>query len=128
VQATYAVDLKRIYLTGPSMGGFGAWALAVREPQRFAAVVPVAGGWDSEHDIVPRNICAIKAVPIWVFHGAQDDIVLPKKAELMINALKQQCGVDVRYTLYSDANHRESFARAYADPELYAWLFAQQLP
>jgi predicted peptidase len=127
VQATYPIDPKRIYLTGPSMGGFGAWAMLLRSPQRFAAVAPIAGGWDSERDIVPRNICAIKDVPIWVFHGAQDDIVLPKKAELMVNALKQ-CGVEVRYTLYPAANHRESFARAYDDPELYAWLFAQQLP
>ena len=127
VQATYPVDAKRIYLTGPSMGGFGAWALAMRSPRRFAAVVPVAGGWDSERDIVPRNICAIKDVPIWVFHGAQDDIVLPKKAQLMVNALKK-CGVDVRFTLYPEANHRESFARAYDDPELYTWLFEQHLP
>lgn len=127
VQATYPIDPKRIYLTGPSMGGFGAWALLLQSPQRFAAVVPIAGGWDSERDSVPRNICVVKDVPIWVFHGALDDIVLPKKAELMVNALKR-CGVDVRYTLYPDANHRESFERAYEDPELYAWLFEQQLP
>jgi predicted peptidase len=127
VEANYAVDAKRIYLTGLSMGGFGAWAMAVRQPHRFAAVVPVAGGWDSERDIVPRNICDIKDVPIWVFHGAQDDIVLPKKAQLMVNALKK-CGVDVRFTLYPDAKHRESFERAYDDPELYAWMFEQHLP
>jgi predicted peptidase len=127
VQATYAVDTKRVYLTGPSMGGFGAWAMVVAQPQRFAAVVPIAGGWDSERDIVPRNICDVKDIPIWVFHGAQDDIVLPQKAELMVNAL-QQCGVEVRYTLYPDADHRASFKRAYDDPELYAWLFEQHLP
>jgi predicted peptidase len=127
VQANHAVDAKRIYLTGLSAGGFGAWALAMREPQRFAAIVPVAGGWNSENDTVPRNICVIKTVPIWVFHGAQDDIVLPKKAQLMVNALKK-CGVDVRFTLYPDANHRESFERAYDDPELYAWMFDQHLP
>lgn len=127
VQANYAVDPKRVYLTGYSTGGFGAWAMAVRYPQRFAALVPIAGGYDSEQDIVPRNICDIKAVPIWVFHGEQDDIVLPKKAQLMVNALKK-CGVEVRFTLYPDANHRESFKRAYADPELYAWLFEQHLP
>jgi predicted peptidase len=101
--------------------------MAVRQPHRFAAVVPVAGGWDSERDIVPRNICDIKDVPIWVFHGAQDDIVLPKKAQLMVNALKK-CGVEVRFTLYPDAKHRESFERAYDDPELYAWMFEQHLP
>jgi predicted peptidase len=127
VQATYAVDPRRLYVTGLSMGGFGAWAMAVREPQRFAALVPIAGGWDSERDIVPRNICDIRALPTWVFHGEQDDIVLPRKAHLMVEALKG-CGSDVRFTLYPDANHRESFERAYADPELYAWLFEQHLP
>jgi len=127
VQANYAVDAKRVYLTGLSAGGFGAWAMAVRYPQRFAALAPIAGGWDSERDTVPRNICNIKAMPIWVFHGEQDDIVLPKKAQLLVNALKQ-CGVEVRFTLYPDANHRESFRRAYDDPELYTWLFQQHLP
>jgi predicted peptidase len=127
VQATYAVDPKRVYLTGLSTGGFGVWAMAVQQPQRFAALAPIAGGWNSENDTVPRTICNLKDVPIWVFHGAQDDIVLPKKAELMVNALKQ-CGVEVRFTLYPDANHRESFKRAYDDPELYAWLFDQHLP
>ncbi len=127
VQANYAVDPKRVYLTGYSTGGFGAWAMAVRYPQRFAALVPIAGGYDSEQDIVPRNICDIKDVPIWVFHGAQDDIVLPKKAQLLVNALKK-CGVEVRFTLYPDADHRESFKRAYDDPELYGWMFEQHLP
>ena len=99
----------------------------LKEKSPFAALAPVAGGWDSERDIVPRNICDIKNVPVWVFHGAQDDIVLPKKAQLMVDALKK-CGVDVRYTLYPDANHRASFERAYDDPELYAWMFEQHLP
>ncbi len=127
IQASYNVDAKRIYLTGLSMGGFGAWAMAVRYPQRFAALVPIAGGWDSERDTVPNNICVIKDLPTWVFHGQQDEIVLPKKAEIMVDALRQ-CGSAVRFTLYPDADHRASFEQAYAEPALYAWLFAQHLP
>jgi predicted peptidase len=127
VQLNYAVDAERIYLTGLSAGGFGAWAMAVRYPQRFAALAPIAGFWDSERDTVPRNICGIKNMPIWVFHGEQDDIVPPKKAQLMVNALKQ-CGVEVHFTLYPDADHRGSFKRAYDDPELYTWMFKQHLP
>src|SRR5690606_22831486 len=37
-------DPDRTYLTGLSMGGYGAWDLALREPGRFAALVPVCGG------------------------------------------------------------------------------------
>ena len=127
IQANYAVDAKRVYLTGLSMGGFGAWAMIIRYPQRFAAVVPIAGGWNSENDSIPRNICAIKDVPIWAFHGEQDDIVLPKKSQLMVDAL-QKCGSNVQFTLYPEADHRASWAIAYADPALFEWLLAQQLP
>jgi predicted peptidase len=127
VQTNYAVDAKRLYLTGLSAGGFGAWAMAVRQPQRFTALAPIAGFWDSERDTVPRTICDIKNMPIWVFHSEQDEIVPPRKAQLMVNALKK-CGVDVRFTLYPDAKHRESFERAYDEPELYAWMFEQHLP
>ncbi len=127
VQAEFNVDAKRIYLTGLSMGGFGAWAMAVRYPQRFAALAPIAGGWDSERDVVPGNICVIRNVPTWVFHGQQDDIVPPRKSEMMVDALRQ-CGSTVRFTLYPDADHRESFEQAYAEPALYAWMFDQHLP
>lgn len=127
IEATYTVDAQREYLTGLSMGGFGVWAMAIRYPQRFAALVPVAGGWNSENDTVPRTICDLKDTPTWIFHGEQDDIVPARKAQLMIEALKR-CGVEPRVTLYADANHRESFERAYADPELYVWLFEQRRP
>ncbi|MDO9543520.1 MAG: alpha/beta hydrolase-fold protein, partial [Kiritimatiellia bacterium] len=39
----YAVDTRRIYLTGLSMGGCGVWSLAAKHPGKFAALVPVCG-------------------------------------------------------------------------------------
>ncbi len=127
IQANYAVDAQRVYLTGLSMGGFGAWAMAIQYPQRFAAVVPIAGGWNSENDSIPSHICAIKDVPIWAFHGAQDDIVSPHKSQLMVDAL-QRCGSAVKFTLYPDADHRASWRLAYTDPALFEWVLAQHLP
>ncbi|MBI5565558.1 MAG: prolyl oligopeptidase family serine peptidase [Chloroflexi bacterium] len=127
VQANFAVNPRREYLTGLSMGGFGAWAMTIRYPDRFAAVAPIAGGWNSENDSIPRNICALKDMPIWVFHGEQDDIVLPKKSQLMVDALKK-CGSDVKFTLYPATDHRASWALAYDDSALFEWLLAQQLP
>ena len=127
IQANYAVDPKRVYLTGISMGGFGAWAMAIQYPQRFAALVPIAGGWNSENDSIPGNICVLKDLPIWVFHGEQDDIVLPQKSQLMVDALAK-CGSDVKFTLYPGADHRASWALAYAEPALFKWLLAQHLP
>ena len=127
IQARYAVDPKRIFLTGQSMGGFGTWAMALRYPARFAAIAPVASGWDFTNEFVPARICDLKNVPIWVFHGALDQSVLPDQVTAMVQVL-QNCGGAVRLTLYPDADHLGSSNRAYADPKLYEWLAAQHLP
>jgi predicted peptidase len=127
IQTMYAIDPKRIFLTGQSMGGYGTWAMALKYPARFAAIVPVASGWDYTNEVVPANICDLKNVPIWIFHGAQDTSVPPDQAMAMAQAL-QDCGGNVRFTLYPDADHLGSSNRAYADPDLYEWLAAQRLP
>jgi len=56
----YKVDQDRIYLTGLSMGGFGTWALAAYQPNRFAAIVPICGGGD------PSSAKRIAHIPAWV--------------------------------------------------------------
>ena len=100
--------------------------MALKYPTRFAAIVPVASGWDVSGDWVPPNICDLKNVPTWVFHGALDENVLPDQVTAMVEAL-QACPGNVRFTLYPDADHLESSNRAYAEPELYMWLLAQAL-
>src|SRR4030088_1713549 len=40
VLKNYAVDPRRVYLTGHSMGGRGTWYLAYEHPERFAAIAP----------------------------------------------------------------------------------------
>ena len=126
IQVTYSVDTQRVYLTGLSMGGFGAWKFALRYPRRFAAIVPIAGGYRYQSNATPENICDLKDLPVWVFHGARDTIVVPSRSEAMVGALKA-CGGNVRFTLYPDADHVASWTRAYADPELYKWLLEQKL-
>ena len=115
--ATYAVDAQRIYVTGLSMGGFGAWALACLYPERFAAVAPVCGGGD------PATVCNLKDVPVWAFHGALDEQVPPDQSQRMVDALRG-CGGNVRFTLYPDLTH-DSWTRTYANPVLYDWLLQQ---
>jgi len=41
----YAIDPNRIYLMGASMGGFGCWWEAFRQPDRFAIIAPMMGSW-----------------------------------------------------------------------------------
>lgn len=112
----YNVDQDRIYLTGLSMGGFGTYALSVMYPERFAAIAPICGGWD------PADAAKIKHLPIWVFHGAKDNLVPVKYSEDMVEALKNE-GADVKFTIYPDAYH-DSWTETYFTPELYEWFLS----
>ncbi|MEY2794291.1 MAG: hypothetical protein RIR10_7 [Planctomycetota bacterium] len=69
VMATKAVDPTRVYLTGLSMGGFGAFDLAARRPELFAAVVPICGGGD------PATAATVARVPFYIVHGTDDPVV-----------------------------------------------------
>lgn len=114
IVANYRVDTDRLYLTGLSMGGFGSWKLATEYPTRFAAVAPVCGKGD------PTKAKLIKDLPIWVFHGAKDPVVPIANSKDMVDALKQ-CGSDVKFTIYPEAQH-DSWTETYDNPELYDWF------
>ncbi|HHW72346.1 MAG TPA: phospholipase [Firmicutes bacterium] len=119
----YAVDVEKIYLTGLSMGGFGTWHWAVHQPRAFAALVPICGGtWPLLG--FPERIEVLKEVPIWAFHGADDEVVLPRMTEELVEVLLK-AGAPVRYTKYSGVGH-DSWTLAYSEPELIPWLLAQR--
>lgn len=119
VIARYPVDTNRIYLTGLSMGGIGTLDLAIRYPKRFAALIPIAfrieDGWD---------LCTIKDIPMWGFHGAKDDIILLSKAQAVINTL-QDCGGNPLFMIYPDTYH-DSWTRTYNNPDIYDWLLTNK--
>ena len=126
IQSKYSVDTRRVYLTGLSMGGAGTWNFALRYPQYFAAIVPIAGAYKFRSKEIPDNLCDLKELPIWTFHGGKDETVQAWQTEILVDALKA-CGSNIRYTLYPEADHPQSWIQAYADPELYTWLFTQTL-
>ncbi len=119
----YAVDRSRIYLTGLSMGGFGAWHLAEAHPHLFAAMIPICGGARPGIGF-PDRIKVLKDLPIWVFHGAQDDVVPLKNSQELVDVLVQHGG-NVQFTIYPDAGH-DAWTRTYANPEVFTWLLAQK--
>jgi predicted peptidase len=125
---TYRVDTNRIYLTGLSMGGFGTWDLALAMPERFAAVIPIAGGGNDLPILLartgyasPENVAALKSVAFWAFHGAKDTVVAPDESERMIAALKRLGVAEAKITIYPNATHN-SWEQTYNNPEIYDWL------
>lgn len=116
--ATLPVDEERIYLTGLSMGGQGTWHFAYQYPERFAAIAPVCG-WG-----VRDVLCVFTEMPVWMFHGANDDVVPLAEGQRLFEALKK-CGNDAKFTVYPDANH-DSWTETYNNPDLYTWLLQQR--
>lgn len=112
------VDRRRFYITGLSMGGFGAWDAIARRPQYFAAALAICGGGDTAQ--APK----LKNLPIWAFHGDHDTTVLPRRTTDMIAAIRQAGGTP-KMTIYPGVAH-DSWNRAYADPAVLEWLFAQK--
>lgn len=120
-QQKYPVDPNRIYIAGLSMGGFGTWDFLRRFPNYFAAGIPVCGGGyaaDAER---------FAQVPIWAFHGADDNVVPARMSNEMIQAL-QAAGGNPSYTEFPGVGHgswNPAFPAYAESPFIYDWLFAQ---
>lgn len=119
IVANYNVDESRVYLTGLSMGGYGTWAMGATCPERFAALVPICGGGR------PSTAEKLKNTPIWVFHGARDNVVPIQRSKDMVQAVKA-AGGDVQLTIYPEATH-DSWTATYDNPKLYDWLLSHRL-
>jgi polyhydroxybutyrate depolymerase len=71
VMARYAIDAKRIWVIGLSNGGFMAHRLACDRPDRFAAIVSVAGStWNDA-----ARCAGGSPVSVLEVHGASDPLV-----------------------------------------------------
>jgi predicted peptidase len=138
--AQFRGDPDRIYLAGLSMGAYGSWVLAFENPERYAAIVSVAGGIVppagrrarlsqlpptlQADDPYAATAVRVKSIPAWLFHGADDPTVPVTESRQIVAALKQ-AGASPRYSEYEGVAHN-SWDRAFAEPELPKWLLAQR--
>ena len=124
LQSEFPIDPDRIYIAGLSLGGSGAWHFALSYPELPAAVVSMAGFYDYGSNKVPSNICDVASIPFWVVHGGRDETVPLTWEQSLVDAL-MECGAEVQFTVYPDADHTQTFVQGFADPALYAWLLEQ---
>ncbi len=114
----YRIDMDRIYITGISMGGYGTWDLICRQPEMFAAAIPVCGGGD------PQQADKLVGLPIWAFHGESDNLIPPNRSRDMVAAIRD-AGGEPRYTEHAGVGH-DAWTPTYKDPEVLEWLFQQK--
>jgi predicted peptidase len=114
ISTKYSVDRERIYVTGHSMGAVGSWSLAYNHPEKFAAIVPLAGA--------PRDTSwakQIAKVPAWAFHGTRDDLAPFERTKNFV-ALLSKLGAEVKFTPLPERDH--FILDTYENKEIYDWL------
>lgn len=145
LQTRYSIDPDRIYVTGQSMGCMSAIVMMLKEPDRFAGALLVAGKWNPalmdplagqniwiiscEGDI-SSNTLQSEAVERWRSLGhtvseATWDMTLPS-AQLSEEADKMRAeGNHLLFTHLAGGNHRATWFVAYGIEGVQEWLFEQ---
>ena len=127
-------DPQRTYLTGLSMGGYGAWELVRLHPRRWAAVAIASGGvfwsyaperWQRSATLPAEYARALGHTAVWLFHGTEDNIVAPRQDELLYDAVKAEGG-RIRFWLYQGLHH-DCWTRAFNEPDLPRWLLSHRI-
>jgi len=114
----FAIDERRVYITGQSMGGAGVWNVMAHRPLFFAAAV-ICCGSDS-----PEDGTASIDTPLWNFHGDSDDTVPVSLSRGRI-AARRKAGGRPLYTEYPGVGH-EVYEWAFTEPALVNWVFSQR--
>lgn len=112
------IDRDAVHLTGISMGARGAWDLAYGRGGDLASIVAVCGFG------VPTLAPRLVALPAWLFHGEEDDIVPVARSTDMASALVA-AGGDARLTVLPGQPH-DCGETVYRDPALWRWVLSQR--
>jgi hypothetical protein len=123
------IDERRIYVTGLSLGGGGAWVAVQDHPELFAAAAPVCGGYNS-----PSKACGIanENLPVWAFHGDLDTTVPLSRSQTMVNAINACVPTPsplAKLTIYTGVAHN-AWDKAYRNdntihnPNVYQWMLS----
>ena len=90
------VDKDRIYVGGISMGGCATWEILARNPELFAAAVPLCGSG------ILSSAPLLTDVAIWAFHGTGDKTVWTEGTTRMVEAIRAAGGTKIHYTPISE--------------------------
>lgn len=122
LQRFYKIDPDRIFMTGCSMGGYGAWALGLRHPSRWGALSLISGQTDfftwerrKREETPYKSWCveqnnpldlAVNArwLPMLVQHGELDNLV-PVEHSRLIAPVMAKLGFDFTYQEYKGEGH-----------------------
>ena len=117
----YNIDMMRVSIVGGSMGGCGMWNMITEYPHFFAAASPICSremAWAAER---------IANMPIWIYHGGNDNVVLPERSEEMYERIVSinPNNKDLHYTVVENTGH-DSWNKAYLEDNIIGWLISHK--
>lgn len=112
------IDKDQMHIGGLSMGGIGTYEFLIRKPDIFASAFVICGA--TNLITLKRNIN--KKMPIWIFHGTDDNVISVDYGRQISSELKTQ-NKNVKYTEYPKTGHN-SWDSAFKEKELLPWLFS----
>ncbi len=118
LQEKVEFDKARVYLAGMSRGGYGAYRLAMENPDRFAAMIVLCGAAPSPYANWLGDL------PVWMIHGEKDKSIPVAESVRMEKAIRE-VGGNVRLTLYPEAGH-DVWTRTFQDPKTINWLLSHR--
>lgn len=101
VTTKYNVDLRRVYLTGMSMGGYISNCLASQRSDKVAAIAPHSGGLGV---LAFTGVKAKRKYPAMVVHGDQDNVVKVEEGRKSKDVYTQE-GHKVEYVEIAGLGH-----------------------
>lgn len=124
VRQRYHVDPDRIFLTGMSNGGIGAWLIGSHHAPLFAGLAPMAGGLD---DVLMPFVANLRNTPVYIIHGAKDQVM---PAELSRSIVRELALLGYPY-IYREHQGEHPMAGGHYFPReelpaLVTWLNAQR--
>ena len=123
-QRRYHIDPDRIFLTGMSNGGIGAWVIGMHHAPLFAGIAPMASGLDN---VLMPFLANLRSTPIYIIHGAKDQ-VMPVELSRTITKELTRLGYPFVYREH-DREHPMAGGHYFPReelPELIAWFNAQR--
>lgn len=85
VQKRYRIDPNRIFLSGMSNGGIGAWLIGMHHAPLFAGLAPMASGID---DVLFPFLENLRTTPTYIIHGSQDQVMPVELSRKLAGELK----------------------------------------
>lgn len=120
----YHLDQDRIFLTGMSNGGIGAWIIGMHHADRFAGIAPMASGVD---DVMFPFVENLRNTPVYVIHGKADQVMPVQLSRDLVQEMKRH-GVSYQYREHKWTHPHAGghFFPRKELPELITWFDTQR--